>query len=74
MNFGIEMPREAGQTAFSRFLCSFKCLQRSARRENLVDVALGLNRVHLPEVDMVRLQQAERCFQILLCPLGRALC
>ncbi len=42
-------------------------------REDLVDVVLVLDGVHLPEVDIVGLQQAERGLQLLLRFLRRAL-
>ena len=50
-----------------------KRLDRAAGPEDLIDLLLALDGVHLPEVDVIGLQEAERGRQVLLRFRRRAL-
>src|SRR5262249_37120123 len=62
----VEMAGEADEAALARLLGRLERLHRSARSEDAVDILLRAHVVHLPEIEMVGLQGAQRRRKLLL--------
>ena len=73
MHVGVVMAGESDETDFARLFGGFKCLHRPARPQNARNVALLLNIVHLPQVEVVGLQRGQREMELVFGLFPRAL-
>ena len=67
------MASKSNESALTRFLCGLERFDRSPGCQEPVDIFLVLDRVRLPRVDLIGLQETEGDFEFLERLLRRAL-